>query len=135
MSLRAENEQDISNGEILKLYFSQGEVIITIPRNSRQFYSSGYTQSTNMRLISKNINLIDRILLEGHDPCWTFSWSIFSETDISSLVSVIEQIRDRKPSSSSENEKLPVQLVNLNFSEGKSRILFRLRIYEMKLSR
>ena len=74
------------------------------PRNSRQFYRAGYTQSANMHLISKSIDAINRILVEERHPCWTFNWALSGELDVSSLVSRIEETQDKKPSSSSGDD-------------------------------
>jgi len=93
---KVEIEQDISYGQLYK-----GEVKISFPRNSRQSYREGYTQSANLHLISKSINAINRILVEERHPCWTFNWTLSSELDISSMVSIIEETKDRIPLSSS----------------------------------
>lgn len=96
-----EIEQDSSYGQFYKIYLREGEVKISSSRNSRQSYRLGHTQSANMHLISESISAINRILVEEHHPCWTFSWTLSGELDVSSLVSIIEETQDRKPSSSS----------------------------------
>jgi len=43
-SRKVEIEQDISYGQLYKVYLREGEVKISFPRNSRQSYREGYTQ-------------------------------------------------------------------------------------------
>jgi hypothetical protein len=54
-----------------------------------------------MHLISKRFEAINSILMEDKHPCWTFNWTLSNEFDVASLVSIIEDTRDGKPSSRS----------------------------------
>lgn len=48
---------------------------ISSPGNSRQSYRAGYTQSTNIHVISNSRNAINLILMEDRHPYWTFNWT------------------------------------------------------------
>lgn len=102
MSRRSEIEQD-KYGQLHKICLTKGEVKISFPQISRQSYSTGYTQSTNVHLSSKSVNAIGDVLADGGHPCWTFNWTLSNELDISSMVSALEET-NRKPLSSSNNE-------------------------------
>src|SRR5713226_6091060 len=67
-----QTEYESSYGNFFKIYLTKGEVRVSSPRVSQQFFAAGYTQSANIHLISTSIDAIDTILSEEGHPCWKF---------------------------------------------------------------
>lgn len=100
-SLEEVKTETIGDRDFFIIKLKEGIVKISVPTNSRSFYSEGYSQSANIHLSTESLPAFDKIIQIGNRPYWNIKWSISDVLDVHKLINKIEELNGKTPSSKS----------------------------------